>query len=110
MRELELPDLTTLTSDQKDDLIRLIVLDRLDLTLNESKTHIVDARQESFIFLGFEIRMSKSRRSGKRYTHICPAAKSLAKIKERITQMTSRERTPIPLEHIVGSMNATLRG
>ena len=86
------------------------VLDRLDLTLNESKTHIVDARQESFIFLGFEIRMSKSRRSGKRYTHICPAAKSLAKIKERITQMTSRERTPIPLEHIVGSMNATLRG
>ncbi|CAH1082208.1 group II intron reverse transcriptase/maturase [Candidatus Nitrotoga sp. 1052] len=86
------------------------VLDRLDLTLNESKTHIVDARQESFIFLGFEIRMSKSRRSGKRYTHICPAAKSLAKIKERITQMTSRERTPIPLEHIAGSMNATLRG
>ena len=86
------------------------VLDRLDLTLNESKTHIVDARQESFIFLGFEIRMSKSRRSGKRYTHICPAAKSLAKIKERITQMTGRERTPIPLEYIVGSMNATLRG
>jgi RNA-directed DNA polymerase len=86
------------------------VLDRLDLTLNESKTHIVDARQESFIFLGFEIRMSKNRRSGKRYTHICPAAKSLAKIKERITQMTGRERTPIPLENIVGSMNATLRG
>ena len=86
------------------------VLDRLDLTLNESKTRIVDARQESFIFLGFEIRMSKSRRSGKRYTHICPAAKSLAKIKERITQMTGRERTPIPLENIVGSMNATLRG
>lgn len=29
------------------------VLGRLDLTLNESKTHIVDARQESFNFLGF---------------------------------------------------------
>lgn len=86
------------------------VLDRLDLTLNESKTHIVDARQESFIFLGFEIRVSKSRKTGKRYTHICPAAKSLAKIKERITQMTGRERTPIPLEDIVGSMNASLRG
>jgi RNA-directed DNA polymerase len=86
------------------------VLDRLDLTLNESKTHIVDARQESFIFLGFEIGIRKSCKSGKRYTHICPAAKSLAKIKERITQMTGRERTPIPLENIVGSMNATLRG
>ena len=86
------------------------MLDRLDLTLNESKTHIVDARQESFNFLGFEIRMSKSWKTGKCYTHICPAAKSLAKIKERITQMTGRERTPIPLENIVGSMNATLRG
>ena len=86
------------------------VLDRLDLTLNESKTRIVDARQESFNFLGFAIRMSKSWKTGKRYTHICPAAKSLAKIKERITQMTGRERTPIPLEDIVGSMNATLRG
>jgi len=86
------------------------VLERLDLKLNEAKTHIVDARQDSFNFLGFEIRVSKSWRSGKRYTHICPAAKSLAKIKERITQMTGRERTPIPLDDVVGSMNATLRG
>ena len=63
-----------------------------------------------FNFLGFEIRMSKSWRTGKRYTHVCPAPKSLAKIKDRITQMTGRERTPIALDEIVGSMNATLRG
>jgi RNA-directed DNA polymerase len=86
------------------------VLERLDLTLNESKTHIVDARQESFTFLGFEIRVSKSWKTGKSYQHICPAPKSLAKIKERITQLTARERTPIPIEDIVGSMNASLRG
>jgi RNA-directed DNA polymerase len=86
------------------------VLDRLDLTLNESKTRIVDARQESFNFLGFAIRVSKSWRTGKSYRHVCPAPKSLAKIKDRITQLTARERTPIPLEDIVGSMNATLRG
>lgn len=86
------------------------VLERLDLTLNETKTHIVDARQESFNFLGFAIRVSKSWRSGKSYPHVCPAPKSLAKIKERITQLTGRERTPIPLEDIVGSMNVTLRG
>jgi RNA-directed DNA polymerase len=86
------------------------VLERLDLTLNESKTHIVDARQESFNFLGFAIRVSKSWKTGKSYQHICPAPKSLVKIKERITQLTARERTPIPLEDIVGSMNATLRG
>jgi RNA-directed DNA polymerase len=86
------------------------VLERLDLTLNESKTHIVDARQESFNFLGFAIRVSKGLKTGKRYPHVCPAPKSLVKIKARITQLTARERTPIPLDDIVGSMNVTLRG
>jgi RNA-directed DNA polymerase len=86
------------------------VLDRLDLTLNETKTRIVDARQESFNFLGFAIRVSKGLKTGKSYPHVCPAPKSLAKIKDRITQLTARERAPIPLEDIVGSMNATLRG
>ncbi len=86
------------------------VLDRLGLTLNETKTRIVDARQESFNFLGFAIRVSKSWKTGKSFTHICPAPKSLVKIKERITQLSARERTPIPLEDIVGSMNASLRG
>ncbi len=86
------------------------VLDRLDLTLNETKTRIVDARQESFNFLGFAIRVSKSWMSGKSYPHVCPAPKSFVKIKDRITQLTERERTPIPLEDIVGSMNASLRG
>jgi RNA-directed DNA polymerase len=86
------------------------VLDRLDLTLNEAKTRIVDARQESFNFLGFAIRVSRGLKTGKSYPHVCPAPKSLVKIKDRITQLTARERTPIPLENIVGSMNATLRG
>jgi RNA-directed DNA polymerase len=86
------------------------VLERLGLTLNESKTHVVDARQERFDFLGFAIRVSTSWTSGNRYQHICPASKSLAKIKARITQLTARERTPIPLQDIVGSMNASLIG
>lgn len=55
------------------------VLGRLDLTLNETKTRIVDARQESFNFLGFAIRVSKGWKSGKSYPHACPAAKSLRK-------------------------------
>ena len=86
------------------------VLERLDLTLNETKTRIVDARQESFNFLGFAIGVNKSWQTGKSFTHICPAPKSFVKVKDRITQLTARERTPIPLEDIVGSMNATLRG
>jgi RNA-directed DNA polymerase len=86
------------------------VLDRLDLTLNETKTHIVDAQQESFNFLGFEIRMRKSWKSGRRYPHVCPAPKSLAKIKERIKQVTKRERTMIPLGIVMRDVNTTLHG
>jgi RNA-directed DNA polymerase len=69
------------------------VLELLDLTLNETKTRIVivDARQESFNFLGFAIRVSKGLKSGKSYPHVCPAPKSLVKIKDRITQLTGRE-------------------
>jgi len=86
------------------------VLDRLDLTLNETKTKIVDAEHGSFNFLGFEIRVSKSWRTGKSFPYICPAPKSLAKIKDRITLLTARERTPQSIEVVVGSVNATLRG
>ena len=78
--------------------------------INETKTRIVDARQMRFNFLGFAIGVSKSWQTGRSFTHICPAPKSFATIKERITRLTARERTPIPLEDIVGSMNATLRG
>ena len=36
-----------------------LVLEDLGLTLNEEKTRIVDARQESFNFLGFSIGMKR---------------------------------------------------
>ena len=65
------------------------IMGRLDLTLNETKTRIVDATQESFNFLGFEIRVNKSLKSGKSYTHICPAPKSLGK-RQRSYKATDR--------------------
>lgn len=41
------------------------VLERLGLGLNESKTHIVDATQASFNFLGFTLQMSRGASTGK---------------------------------------------
>lgn len=86
------------------------VLERLGLGLNEAKTHIVDATEASFDFLGFTLRISQGRRTGKPYPHVCPADKSLKKIKAKLTAMTGRELTPIPLETIVGNVNRSLRG
>jgi RNA-directed DNA polymerase len=86
------------------------VLERLGLNLNEAKTHVVDATEASFDFLGFSIRMSRGRRTGKPYPHVCPSAKSLMKIKTKLTALTGRELTPIALETIVGNVNRSLTG
>ena len=86
------------------------VLERLGLSLNEAKTHVVDATQASFNFPGFAIRMSRGIRTGKPYPHVCPADKSLMKIKTKLTQLTGRELTPIALEKIVGNVNRSLNG
>lgn len=86
------------------------VLERLGLNLNEAKTHVVDATEASFDFLGFSIRMSRGMRTGKTYPHVCPSAKSLMKIKTKLTALTGRELTPIALDKIVGNVNRSLNG
>lgn len=86
------------------------ILGRMDLLLNETKTRVVDARREMFSFLGFEIRIWKGRGTGKQYAHVQPSKKSLQAMKSRITGMTARERTLIPLDHLIGEINETVRG
>ena len=86
------------------------VLDRLDLSLNETKTHIVDATQASFDFLGFTLQMSRGAKSGKPYPNVRPSDKAVKKIKTRLTELTQRELTCIPLEDVVRNVNRSLRG
>ena len=49
-------------------------------------------------------------RSGKPYPRVCPADKSLMKIKAKLTAMTGRELTAIPLSEIVENVNRSLKG
>lgn len=86
------------------------VLDRLGLSLNEAKTHVVDATQASFNFLGFAIRMRRGVKTRKSYPSVIPSNKSLKEIKAKLTEMTSRDLTPIPLEDLVRNVNRSLRG
>lgn len=86
------------------------VLGRLDLCLNETKTRVVDAREESFDFLGFSFHSRRSRNSGKRYPHVEPSRRSVQRIKDRTTALTSRRRTPVPMPCIISELNRTLRG
>ncbi len=86
------------------------ILERLGLTLNEEKTRVVNSYEGEFNFLGFTIRMGKGRKTGRYYPHVEPSKKSVQAIKDRITKLTKRERTIMPLNWIVNEVNATVRG
>lgn len=85
------------------------MLERLKLSLSEVKTKIVNTHKERFNFLGFSIHMGEGR-SGKLYAHVEPSKKSLQTIRDRITELTRRERTVMPIEKVVEEVNAKLRG
>ncbi|MEQ1880416.1 MAG: group II intron reverse transcriptase/maturase [Burkholderiales bacterium] len=105
-------DFVVLCAKGVEEALRVVrhVLERLGLMLNEAKTKVVDATEASFNFLGYSIRMSRGRQSGKPYPHVCPSDKSLKKIKAKLTALTGRELTPIALDKIVGNVNRSLRG
>lgn len=94
--------------DEPLNLIRRF-LERLELTLNEQKTKIVDARAEEFQFLGYSVRMAEGR-SGKRYPHIEPGATAIKRVKARLTELTDRRMTWKPLPDVVQEVNQLLNG
>ncbi len=86
------------------------IVEHLELELNETKTHRVDATEASFDFLGFTIRMSQGRKTGNWFANVRPADRSLKKIKARLTQLTGKNQTLIPLSDVVENVNRSLRG
>jgi group II intron reverse transcriptase/maturase len=96
-------------SEQAMTVLRQI-LERLQLTLNEAKTKVVNAFEGKFDFLGFTIWMGKGRKTGNLYPHVQPSKRAEQKVKDRITTLTKRERTIMPLEWVVNEVNAMVRG
>lgn len=86
------------------------ILEVLELSLNEAKTKTLNAYEDKFDFLGFTIWMCRSRKTGSYYPHVQPSKKAEQKIKDRITELTKRNRTIKPLEWVVNEVNATVRG
>ena len=86
------------------------LLERLGLKLNETKTQTVNAWTQGFDFLGYEIRMRRSPHSGKYYPHVQPGRRAVKRIKAKLTELTGRKLTPIPLPTVVQRLNQSLRG
>ncbi len=60
---------------------------KLGLTLNEAKTSVKNARQESFDFLGYTLGPQRYRKDGRWYLGASPSKKSVQRIKTKIGDM-----------------------
>lgn len=85
------------------------VLERLDLTLNEKKTSLRNARQERFDFLGYTFGPHINPRDGGAYIGYSPSNKSVGRIKQKVGELLER-RNGAPWEEVCQKLNRQLRG
>src|SRR6266487_1754418 len=85
------------------------VLERLELTLNEKKTSVRNAREERFDFLGYTFGPHYSRRTGRKYIGYSPSKKAVDQIKENVGKHLSPNNVA-PWEEVRDKLNQKLKG
>src|SRR6516225_5353916 len=85
------------------------VMTRLGLTLNEAKTSIRNARQESFDFLGYRFGPHRYRKDGHWYLGASPSKKSVQRLKEKVGEILV-PGNQAPWTGVRDRLNSLLRG
>jgi group II intron reverse transcriptase/maturase len=86
------------------------LLHRMGLSLNEGKTRKIDARKDSFSFLGFTIRYDKDIKGRDiRYWNIIPSKKSEQKIRDKVKEYL-RTHGHFKAEDVASGLNSIIRG
>lgn len=86
---------------------------RFRLTINRQKTRVVNLREigQSLDFLGFTFRYDRDLRGrAHRYLNVTPSLKSLARLRERLREMTGPKWGWKPATALIGEVNRYLRG
>jgi RNA-directed DNA polymerase len=85
------------------------VIARMGVTLNEAKTCIKQARQESFSFLGYTFGPHRYKKDGHWYLGASPSKKAVARIKEKVGNLLMPSNTG-RWEETRDRLNQMLRG
>jgi RNA-directed DNA polymerase len=85
------------------------VVTRMGVTLNEAKTSIKQARQESFNFLGYTFGPRRYKKDGRWYLGASPSKKAVARIKEKVGQLLVPSNTGT-WDEARNRLNQILRG
>ena len=86
------------------------IMDRLRLTVNETKTRTCRLPEEPFDFLGYTFARQYSRRTGRAYLGRKPSKKKIARLCDAISTATDRRTTWQDVRKVVADLNAKLRG
>ncbi len=95
-----------------DEAMRVMrsMMDRLKLTVNETKTQICRMPDESFDFLGYTIGRCYSPKTGRAYIGTRPSKKKVTRLCREISEMTSGRWTLKDVEDRVAAINRKLHG
>jgi len=85
------------------------VMTCLGLTLNEAKTKLRKARQESFDFLGYTFGPQRYRKDGHWYLGASPSKKSVARLRQKVNDVLVPGNTE-PWPKVRDQLNRILRG
>jgi RNA-directed DNA polymerase len=85
------------------------ILDRLELRLNETKSRVVDADEETFDFLGFTYRRVWNRTRTKRVTLYSPSQKSQKRLRAKVKR-TLNPMVPVSTAELILRTNQQVRG
>jgi len=86
---------------------------RFRLTINRKKTRVVNLNEAgaSLDFLGFTFRYDRDLRGRQhRYLNVFPSRKSLARLRDRVREMTGPQWGWKPVTALIGELNRYLRG
>jgi RNA-directed DNA polymerase len=86
------------------------VLAALGLSLNEQKTKTLDAREESFNFLGFTVKLARSTKTGRMYPLVNPSKKAMANARAEIKNLTREGYCIVPIKEVIKKLNMFARG
>jgi RNA-directed DNA polymerase len=86
------------------------MLEGLALKLNANKTRVLDARQQSFEFLGFSFRRQRSSKSGKWIALVEPSRKSEQRFRDQVRSLTARWTHCLPQQQVVEGVNRYVQG
>ena len=86
------------------------VLTALGLSLNEKKTKTLDAREQSFNFLGFTVKLTRSTRTGRMFPLMIPSKKAMARARAEIKHLTREACVIIPIGEVIYKLNMMARG